>query len=316
MIVVTCDGQSLRDVRICLTKDGRARSCGENEHRGMCRTDQMRCCPCVRKSGSNRRSIPKPNANPARAAAHRKPERAVLRRPAPQQNLWRSARARSPCRLAAAGPLRTLSCDSSRKRGSARCGRNVERRALSRDLGACGREASPPPSHAGGATHRGCRVAASAFSPARSSASPSGSGGSSPLSSLGTRQLPAAKHGRSPRHAGSLPTIYLVDPVNCSALQLNRETNRTELRPCPSSGLALRLDPETERESLAEVGDPRSRRRVTRRIDEFQRIKSGDLARSLGAPRRGCQRNVAEVRLAGAQSQRRRIDAPAVARAA
>ena len=53
--------------------------------------------------------------------------------------------------------------------------------------------------------------------------------------------------------AAALPSIYLVDPVNCSALQLNRETNRTELRPCPSSGLALRLDPETPREDMAGV---------------------------------------------------------------
>ncbi len=53
--------------------------------------------------------------------------------------------------------------------------------------------------------------------------------------------------------AAALPSIYLVDPVNCSALQLNRETNRTELRPCPSSGLALRLDPDTPREDMAGV---------------------------------------------------------------
>ena len=51
--------------------------------------------------------------------------------------------------------------------------------------------------------------------------------------------------------APALPTIYLVDPVNCSALQLNRETNRTELRACPNTGLALRLDPETPREDMA-----------------------------------------------------------------
>jgi hypothetical protein len=53
--------------------------------------------------------------------------------------------------------------------------------------------------------------------------------------------------------AAALPSIYLVDPANCSALQLNRETNRTELRPCPSSGLALRLDPETPREDMAGI---------------------------------------------------------------
>jgi hypothetical protein len=53
--------------------------------------------------------------------------------------------------------------------------------------------------------------------------------------------------------ASALPSIYLVDPANCSALQLNRETNSTELRPCPSTGLALRLDPETPREDMAGV---------------------------------------------------------------
>ena len=52
----------------------------------------------------------------------------------------------------------------------------------------------------------------------------------------------------------SLPTIYLVDPANCTALVLDRKTNRTEMRPCPQEGLALRLEPDSERESLAAVG--------------------------------------------------------------
>jgi hypothetical protein len=52
----------------------------------------------------------------------------------------------------------------------------------------------------------------------------------------------------------SLPTIYLVDPANCTALILDRKTNSTEMRPCPHEGLALRLDPDGERESLAAVG--------------------------------------------------------------
>jgi hypothetical protein len=52
----------------------------------------------------------------------------------------------------------------------------------------------------------------------------------------------------------SLPTIHLVDPVNCTALILDRKTNSTEMRPCPQEGLALRLEPDGERESLAAVG--------------------------------------------------------------
>jgi hypothetical protein len=52
----------------------------------------------------------------------------------------------------------------------------------------------------------------------------------------------------------SLPTIYLVNPANCTALVLDRKTNSTEMRPCPQEGLALRLEPDSERESLAAVG--------------------------------------------------------------
>ena len=66
MIVVTCDGQSLRDVRICLTKDGRTRSCGENEHKdGSCRTPQMRVLPVRSKKWDyqNNRSLPLKPAN-------------------------------------------------------------------------------------------------------------------------------------------------------------------------------------------------------------------------------------------------------------
>jgi hypothetical protein len=66
------------------------------------------------------------------------------------------------------------------------------------------------------------------------------------------QSVPAAKAAALTNPAApALPTIYLVDPVNCSALQLNRETNRTKLRPCPSTGLALRLDPQTGPEDLA-----------------------------------------------------------------
>ncbi len=48
-----------------------------------------------------------------------------------------------------------------------------------------------------------------------------------------------------------LPTIYLVDPANCTALALDRGTNHTVVQPCPSKGLALRLEPEGGRENLA-----------------------------------------------------------------
>jgi hypothetical protein len=54
----------------------------------------------------------------------------------------------------------------------------------------------------------------------------------------------------------SLPTIYLVDPANCTALILDRKTNSTVMKACPQEGLALRLEANSERENLAVVGDP------------------------------------------------------------
>jgi len=48
-----------------------------------------------------------------------------------------------------------------------------------------------------------------------------------------------------------LPTVYLIDPANCTALALDRPSNRTEQTPCPDGGLALRLEPGSEREDLA-----------------------------------------------------------------
>ncbi len=50
---------------------------------------------------------------------------------------------------------------------------------------------------------------------------------------------------------GSLPTIVHVDPANCTGLELDRQTNRTVVRPCPADGLALRLDNGDAREDLA-----------------------------------------------------------------
>jgi len=64
----------------------------------------------------------------------------------------------------------------------------------------------------------------------------------------------AARPGRSglpEDRKPALPTIYLVDPSNCTALFLDRGTNKTVVQPCPSSGLALRLEPERPREDLA-----------------------------------------------------------------
>jgi hypothetical protein len=48
-----------------------------------------------------------------------------------------------------------------------------------------------------------------------------------------------------------LPTIYLVDPARCTALAIDRGLNRTVVRPCPSQGLALRLEPLSSREDLS-----------------------------------------------------------------
>jgi len=48
MIAVTCGGPGnrLRDVRICLTRDGRGRACGDNEEQGkLCRADQLHIPP-------------------------------------------------------------------------------------------------------------------------------------------------------------------------------------------------------------------------------------------------------------------------------
>ena len=53
-----------------------------------------------------------------------------------------------------------------------------------------------------------------------------------------------------------MPTIYLVDPANCTALILDRKTNSTVMQPCPQKGLAFRLEADSERERLSVVGDP------------------------------------------------------------
>jgi hypothetical protein len=54
---------------------------------------------------------------------------------------------------------------------------------------------------------------------------------------------------------GSLPSVYRVDPASCTSLELDRQSNRTVVRPCPGDGLALRLDAGNDREDLALAGD-------------------------------------------------------------
>jgi hypothetical protein len=67
---------------------------------------------------------------------------------------------------------------------------------------------------------------------------------------------PAQMAAVAPPSQVSLPTIYMVDPANCTALILDRKTNSTVMQPCPRNGLALRLEANGERESLAVASDP------------------------------------------------------------
>ncbi len=67
---------------------------------------------------------------------------------------------------------------------------------------------------------------------------------------------PATMAAVAPPSQVSLPTIYLVDPNTCTALMLDRKTNSTATQRCPDSGLALRLEPNSARESLAVVSEP------------------------------------------------------------
>jgi len=61
----------------------------------------------------------------------------------------------------------------------------------------------------------------------------------------------------SDRPPNAFPTIYRIDPANCTALVLDRLSNRTEVHPCPENGLALRLQPDSNREDAA-VTAPRN----------------------------------------------------------
>lgn len=52
---------------------------------------------------------------------------------------------------------------------------------------------------------------------------------------------------------GSLPAIHRIDPTLCTSLELDRPSNATAVRPCPSEGLALRLETGETRGDLAVV---------------------------------------------------------------
>jgi hypothetical protein len=54
----------------------------------------------------------------------------------------------------------------------------------------------------------------------------------------------------------NLPTVYMVEPATCSALALDRQSNRTMLQPCPANGLALRVEPQGGREDMATMAQP------------------------------------------------------------
>ena len=83
MFVVGCSGPGnrLRDVRVCLTRDGQGRACGNNENpRKLCRADQMHVPP-VR---STRREGVAKKENPLQPKRDRGlPRPRVLEAPAP-----------------------------------------------------------------------------------------------------------------------------------------------------------------------------------------------------------------------------------------
>ena len=49
----------------------------------------------------------------------------------------------------------------------------------------------------------------------------------------------------------ALQAVLLVDPANCTALVLDRTANSTATGPCPTTGLALRLERDGTRADLA-----------------------------------------------------------------
>ena len=50
--------------------------------------------------------------------------------------------------------------------------------------------------------------------------------------------------------------MLVIHPANCTALVLDRTSNSTVARPCPPSGLALRLERDGVRDDLADVAQP------------------------------------------------------------
>ena len=104
MFVVGCSGPGnrLRDVRICLTRDGQGRTCGDNENpRKLCRADQMHVPP-VRSTRREGVAKKKTRCSPSAIAACRalgcwKLQRPSRRPPRPATAiLWTSTQAPRP----------------------------------------------------------------------------------------------------------------------------------------------------------------------------------------------------------------------------
>ncbi len=74
----------------------------------------------------------------------------------------------------------------------------------------------------------------------------------------GPKAQAAAMSAPPPQAYSSLPTIVLIDTDRCTALLLDRRAKVTVARPCPKSGLALRLETDGgARDDLAALSSPR-----------------------------------------------------------
>ena len=71
------------------------------------------------------------------------------------------------------------------------------------------------------------------------------------LAGASDTELVRVADARAQLQPGESPTIHLIDPRKCTALELDRGTNRTAVRPCPSDGLSLRLEPGRTRADMA-----------------------------------------------------------------
>ena len=215
----------------------------------LCRADQVLLLPVRSTSGSIPGSIPKPRTTSRCQSRGSSKARAAVASGGDRRHSSLCISARRPrparsCRLAAG--RRFAHCPRDSSGGGVGNGRGDDRtRALSRRLGVCCREGHRRRRHAGGAIARALLWIAAGFL-----------AGALFWYAVGfwrfrRRQLSSLRHqlrrrkstAVAPPRQVSLPSIYLVDPANCSALHLNRETNSTELRPCPRSGLALAARP-------------------------------------------------------------------------